>query len=363
VYQDIVVVEVKVIEIDITIVQGSTVYSTGTTKTDQPTYTPPPPSPPPSSTTTGAPASKQTHKVELRADNGVVHYVPDRVNADVGDFIEFIFLKANHSATQSTFDKPCTKLDGGFDSQLIPNLNGTVSAEFERLFEVKDKAPKWFYCKQPVKNHCGQGMVFGINPKSDDQMNQFIENAKKQNGDKVNPPSTTGSAAATSAASTTVASSTASSTATGAAAPLATVVVSGGLTPEGVNTLKFDPPFIPIVPRGSSVVFDFRKLNHTLTESTLENPCKKKPGTDVDTNFMNFNMADKPLQNATTITFDSEGPRYFYCKQANGKANGHCKNGMVFAINVDQNGFNTFQTNAKNTAVTIPGKRSMAWDA
>ncbi|KAF1811722.1 hypothetical protein P152DRAFT_366688, partial [Eremomyces bilateralis CBS 781.70] len=274
------------------------------------------------------------HEIKLVAENGVVKYVPDRIDAEVGDVVKFRFFAAAHSATQSTFDTPCTPLQHGFDTDLIPNPNNVESAEFERLFHVKDKKPTWFYCKQPNKNHCGQGMVFGINPNG--KMDEFIQRAKDQNGALVDappPPTDTAPPPAT-----------------------ATVVVSGGFNPDGSNNLQFTPPFLPTVKKGEKVVFDFRKLNHTLTESTFWNPCVKKFGTDIDTDFQNFNPDDVPLKTPATVEFTSDKPRFFYCKQANGTPNGHCSNGMVFAVNVNDYTFQAFQRNAQATLPRIKGR-------
>lgn len=290
------------------------------------------------------PKPGKTLEVKLVAENGVVKYVPDRVDAEVGDVVKFRFFAAAHSATQSSFDKPCTAIKDGFDSDLIPNMENKEGAEFERLFTVKDKAPKWFYCKQPNRNHCGQGMVFGINPNG--KMDEFIQKAKDQNGALVSatpPPPASTTAPAPSAKTT--------------------VTVSGGFNADGSNNLKFDPAYLPKVKRGEEVVFDFRKLNHTLTESTFWNPCMKKANTPIDTNFQNANPDDVPLAKAVTIKFDSDESRFFYCKQANGTPRGHCSNGMVFAVNVDENGFRKFQDNAKATLPKIKGRSAQGFAA
>jgi hypothetical protein len=69
-------------------------------------------------------------------------YNPTCVSANVGDRVIFQFMKNNHTATQSTFDKPCVKMAGGklystrtegkgsqpvgYDSGFMPNVNNTV---------------------------------------------------------------------------------------------------------------------------------------------------------------------------------------------------------------------------------------------
>ena len=110
------------------------------------------------------------------------------------------------------------------------------------------------------------------------------------------------------------------------------------------------------------MLFDFRKLNHTLTESTFENPCKRKASAQagdgyaaaaalIDTDFQNANPTDTPLLKATTVTFDSaaHAPRYFYCRQGNSTPKSHCGAGMVFAVNVDEDRFRAFQARARAT--------------
>src|SRR5262249_40861677 len=41
--------------------------------------------------------------------------------AAVGDTVVFTFKQSNHTATQSTLDAPCVKMNGGFDSGLYVN--------------------------------------------------------------------------------------------------------------------------------------------------------------------------------------------------------------------------------------------------
>ncbi|KAI9818588.1 MAG: hypothetical protein M1832_004361 [Thelocarpon impressellum] len=139
-------------------------------------------------------------------------------------------------------------------------------------------------------------------------------------------------------------------------APTGVFTVTVGL--DNGKTLKFDPPFLPKVPKGSKVHFDFRARNHTLTESSFADPCKKLAGTPIDTNFQNVNIADVPGQNATDIVLDTEEnkPRWFYCKQGNGTPNGHCGLGMVFAINTDEAKFNEFLGKAKATLPKVKGR-------
>lgn len=344
-----------------TVTVTTTVRAGGNAPTDVPTYAPgapsggayhPPPSFPPTTSggntgygsyTTSAPGPVKTHKVEVGAFGQLV-FNPNQVEAAVGDVVEFNFLARNHSVTQSNFLTPCT-FNGGFDTGLNQFNPKNVSGLFIRSFAVKDTKPTWFYCKQSgPPNHCGKGMVFGINPAG--KMDQFIENAKKQNGQSMT---------ITSAIPTSTATSYTTKTSTPAKA---TTTVTVGL--EKGKVLKFDPPFLQGQKEGDVIHFDFRAVNHTLTESSFDQPCKKLDGTKIDTNFQNVNPDDVPNLRAFELVLDSGAankPRWFYCKQNNGKANGHCGQGMVFAINPESpEQFNRFLEKAKATLPKIKGR-------
>ncbi|KAF5856222.1 hypothetical protein ETB97_007698 [Aspergillus alliaceus] len=128
----------------------------------------------------------------------------------------------------------------------------------------------------------------------------------------------------------------------GPADPIQTVIVGGG------TSLGFNPPILQ-VGQGSRVHFDFRAINHTLTESTFQSPCTKLFGTDIDTDFNNPNPSDIPNLHPFDYTFASNKPRFFYCKQGAGTSDSHCRRGEVFAVNVDQATFAEFQRRAMST--------------
>ncbi|KAI9785705.1 MAG: hypothetical protein M1839_008722 [Geoglossum umbratile] len=109
-------------------------------------------------------------------------YSPTSVSAKVGDKITFQFKRNNHTATQSTFDKPCVKMAGGLDSGFMPNVNDTVVPPPTFSVDVKSLEPMWFYCKQRTGTHCGKGMVFAINPTQDKSFETFKSMAIQQNG-------------------------------------------------------------------------------------------------------------------------------------------------------------------------------------
>ncbi|MCJ1283069.1 hypothetical protein MMC26_002396 [Xylographa opegraphella] len=138
-----------------------------------------------SSTTMTAAPSKKTHDVLVGAfveGNGTDFlFKPNNITADIGDVVRFNMLGKTHSVTQSQFARPCIH-NGSFDTQLQPNEKNVTGMIFE-YFDVNVADPLWFYCKQTVGvSHCGKGMVFAINPKSQLQMERFIEMAEAQNG-------------------------------------------------------------------------------------------------------------------------------------------------------------------------------------
>ena len=296
-------------------------------------------------TTSSAPGAHCTHKVDVGTFNGTVQFIPNTINAAIGDIIEYNFLAKSHSLTQSEFLTPCT-YNGGFDTGLNQVNPKNQSGLFVIPFEVKTTRPQWFYCKQQgPPNHCGAGMVFGLNPRSEAQMGQFIANAKAQNGNLTGVASSTLATAAPTATTTTY-----SSTGTGIAAAIPTVTVGLG----NGKTLRFDPPYLPYVPAGSKIHFDFRAANHTLTESSLADPCTKlTTPSAIDTGFSNFNPMDVPGLKSFELEVTGSESRYFYCKQANKTPKSHCGKGMVFGLNVDEATFRQFEANALATLPVV----------
>ncbi|CAE6420620.1 unnamed protein product [Rhizoctonia solani] len=93
---------------------------------------------------------------------GQLRYDPQYVDAEVGDLIEFEFQPKNHTVTESSFDQPCSAIDGGFVTGFVP-VPEEQKSDFPILkFNVTDDKPHWFYCGQV--DHCPAGMVFAVNP-------------------------------------------------------------------------------------------------------------------------------------------------------------------------------------------------------
>lgn len=79
---------------------------------------------------------------------------------------------------------------------------------------------------------------------------------------------------------------------------------------------------------GDRITFHFRTLNHTLTQSTLHDPCLVTH--QFDASFHQFNPTEGH-ELMLTLTVDSVDPRWYFCKQTHPVS--HCHVGMIFAIN------------------------------
>jgi plastocyanin len=102
-----------------------------------------------------------THTVAV--GRGGLKFEPDNVVAEIGEIIEFHYLPKNHSVAQSSFDKPCVPLDNG--ASIFSGFQPTADGQSKNVFqvEIKTKAPLWFYCSQPVGQHCKNGMNMAVN--------------------------------------------------------------------------------------------------------------------------------------------------------------------------------------------------------
>jgi len=109
-----------------------------------------------------------THCVDVSNDAAGLLYDPPYISAALGDIVSFTFYPKNHTVTQSTFEAPCTPLDGGTDTGFVPVPLGTDDDDLPtREFTVEDTDPIWIHCRQAANtagSHCGQGMVFAVNP-------------------------------------------------------------------------------------------------------------------------------------------------------------------------------------------------------
>ncbi|GJC82511.1 hypothetical protein ColLi_05349 [Colletotrichum liriopes] len=94
--------------------------------------------------------------------------------------VVFTFMSQNHTATQSTFAKPCDPLAGGMNSGFMANPNNSVAPPPQVAMQVMVSEPLWFYCAQA--NHCGKGMTFSINPTAEKSQAIFQSMAIQQKG-------------------------------------------------------------------------------------------------------------------------------------------------------------------------------------
>ncbi|KAG8861948.1 hypothetical protein FRB96_002391 [Tulasnella sp. 330] len=156
---------------------------------------------------TGAGLVSATNTTVMVAANGALTFTPDTVTAAAGDFVVFQFQASGHSATQSSFQAPCTALSGGVNS----GFSSVTSATLPTFsYAVKDTNPVWFMCSQV--GHCAAGMVFAINPNSTETFAAFQAGAKSGTA----PVAATGASSSTAASgSTPAAATTAASTSKG----------------------------------------------------------------------------------------------------------------------------------------------------
>lgn len=136
--------------------------------------------------------------------------------AAVNDTVQFVFMSQNHTATESTFPKPCNKkaVDAP-DSGFMPNGNNTVVPAPTWEYTVTSMDPTWWYCKQRTGGHCGKGMVFAINPTAEKNFDTFKMAAIRINGTAAATATTAAAFAATAVGTVTlIADSSAAATAT-----------------------------------------------------------------------------------------------------------------------------------------------------
>lgn len=271
--------------------------------------------------------------IEVAVGANGLKYDPEFVVAAPGDLVRFTFRSKNHTVSQSTFEAPCVRAPGGFDTGFIPVdpalTDGFPTAELP----ISSTDPIWVFCNQGT--HCSAGgMVFAINP--GDQFANF-----KANAVSAAPPAGSASSAAPSATPSAPASPSASSA---PAAPSGTgtthtvrVGEAGGLT--------FSPTNVKAAV-GDRILFTFASKNHSLTQSSLNSPCSSNGGFDSGFQFVDPGLTSNFPQ--YEITINSTEAIWAYCAQGQ-----HCANGMVFSVNAADTGdrsFQAFQDRAKATA-------------
>ncbi|KAH9937548.1 uncharacterized protein B0H18DRAFT_1113368 [Fomitopsis serialis] len=316
-------------------------------------------------------ASAAVHNVVVGSANADQIYTPSFLSASVGDQITFQFKQANHTATQSSFNDPCHKTSGGFDSGFMFVPSNQTDNFPTYTITVNNTTPIWVYCRQAddtPKSHCGNGMVFAVNPGANGTSNSFANYLDKAlaegaafkssasasaTASSVSGPWTTaayGSVTIPAAPSVSVVTETVTVQASSwvttyssyPGSPAATPVSLQGATHKIVvggsnGQLTFSPSNITAEPR-DTVVFEFHQKNHTATQSSFADPCRPLTNattgqvTAIDSGFMpvSDNATDFPTFN---VTVNDTSPTWFYCKQHLPTGASHCGMGMVFAIN------------------------------
>jgi len=126
----------------------------------------------------------------------------------------------------------------------------------------------------------------------------------------------------------------------------------------GANgTLTYSPNNL-VAAAGDMVQFQFAPANHTVTQSTFDNPCQPialhSNVTGVYSGFMPV-QASAQMTPLYTIIINDTKPMWLYCSQ--GK---HCQNGMSMVINENTNANATrslenYQASAKTQTQNLPG--------
>jgi plastocyanin len=99
---------------------------------------------------------------------------------------------------------------------------------------------------------------------------------------------------------------------------------------NGTAAQKFFPEKIVAAP-GDTIQFQFRGGNHTLTQSTFDNPCEPialhSNVTGIYSGFMPIAAGAQSIP-VFTVPVNDTRPMWFYCSQGR-----HCQNGMVMVVN------------------------------
>ncbi|KAJ7353656.1 hypothetical protein DFH08DRAFT_69442 [Mycena albidolilacea] len=136
---------------------------------------------------------------------------PSSIHPAAGDFIVWEFRSGSHSAVQSTFDNPCTPMDGGFNSgvQTVADSLGVDAPGLPTVrLLVNDSQPLWFF--DQAGGLCTQGAVISVNPSATQTDAGFKANAASAVASNTTSSSPSSAASAPNSASSGSASASAS---------------------------------------------------------------------------------------------------------------------------------------------------------
>jgi len=139
----------------------------------------------------------------------------------------------------------------------------------------------------------------------------------------------------------------AASTSSSSAAATATMVA--GL--NGDTDLSFSPNSVTAAP-GTFVEIQFMPVNHSVAQSSFENPCNPLNSSAFFAGFV-FDTSSGPASNVFTLQVSGTDPIWFYCPQTTDGIH-HCAKGMVGVINPPSGQTPAdFVANAMATNVTV----------
>ncbi|RXW25345.1 hypothetical protein EST38_g498 [Candolleomyces aberdarensis] len=129
------------------------------------------------------------------------------------------------------------------------------------------------------------------------------------------------------------------------ASALTTVLAETFVVTVGKNaSLLFEPTSVT-AKVGDVIAFQFMSKNHTVTQSTFDNPCAVKAD-GVDSGYQFIPQGTNVFPQWSITVNNDTAPLWFFCNQKP-----HCERGMVFAVNpTAEKTFEKFNANALASA-------------
>lgn len=125
-----------------------------------------------------------------------------------------------------------------------------------------------------------------------------------------------------------------------------TVIVSQG------GALNYTPSSVT-ANEGDVISFQFVAGNHTVTQSSFDNPCTQLSG-GIDSEFQPVSSNASMVPEYSFTVSNASTPLWFFCEQGR-----HCEAGMVFAVNPTANEtFDAFKAKATGGGSNSTGSSS-----